>query len=106
MTKSGILHLVIVFVVALTLSAASRAMAQATPAGAVTSLTGDVHIERGGTTVPATPGTPVGVGDRIVSGPNSRATITVTDNRKLELDESSSLVINQQMLGPNSATPS
>jgi len=60
-----------------------------------------VHIERGGTTVPATPGTAVDVGDRIVSGPNSRATITLTDNSKLELDESSSLAIDQQMVGTN-----
>lgn len=76
-------------------------MAQATPAGSVTALTGDVHIERAGTTVPATPGTAVNVGDRIVSNPNSRATITLTDNSKLELDESSSLVIDQQMVGAN-----
>ena len=60
-----------------------------------------MHIERGGTTVPATPGTAVDVGDRIVSGPNSRATITLTDNSKLELDESSSLAIDQQMVGTN-----
>jgi ferric-dicitrate binding protein FerR (iron transport regulator) len=76
-------------------------MAQATAAGSVTSVTGDVHIERGGTTVTATPSTAVDVGDRIVSGPNSRATITLTDNSKLELDESSNLVIDQQMVGPN-----
>ena len=76
-------------------------MAQATAAGSMTALTGDVHIERAGTTVPATPGTAVDVGDRIVSGPNSRATITLTDNSKLELDESSALVIDQQMVGPN-----
>jgi hypothetical protein len=83
------------------LFAANRAMAQATAAGSITSLTGDVHIERAGTTVPATPGMAVDVGDRIVSGSNSRATITLTDNSKLELDESSALVIDQQMVGPN-----
>lgn len=92
MTKSYIIHLVIAFVFGFTLCTATRAMAQATPAGSVTALTGDVHIERGGTVVPATPSTAVDVGDRIVSGPNSRATITLTDNSKLELDESSSLV--------------
>jgi ferric-dicitrate binding protein FerR (iron transport regulator) len=98
MNKSNVLHLVAASVVAFTLFVANRAMAQATPAGSVTALTGDVHIERAGTKVPATPGTAVDVGDRIVSGPNSRATITLTDNSKLELDESSSLVIDQQMV--------
>src|SRR5579872_320274 len=101
MKRSDVLHLVVAFVVAFTLLAANRAMAQATAAGSMTSLTGDVHIERAGTTVPATPGTAVDVGDRIVSGPGSRATITLTDNSKLELDESSALVIDQQMVGPN-----
>lgn len=80
---------------------ANRAMAQ-TPAGSVTALTGDVHIERAGTTVAATPGTVVDVGDRLVTGANSRATITLTDNSKLELDESTSLVIDQQMVAANS----
>jgi hypothetical protein len=70
-------------------------------AGSLSSLTGDVHIERAGTTVPATPGTAVDVRDRIVTGPNSRATITLTDNSNLELDESSSLVIDEQVVGAN-----
>jgi hypothetical protein len=77
-------------------------MAQATPAGSVTSLTGDVRIERAGTTVPATPSMALNVGDRIVTGANSRATITLTDNSKLEVDESTSMVIDQQMVGANS----
>jgi hypothetical protein len=102
MNKNTILRLVVASVVTFTLFIANRAMAQATPAGSVTSLTGDVHIERAGTTVPATPGTAVDVGDRIVSGPNSRATITLSDNSKLELDESTSLVIDQQMVAANS----
>ncbi|MGH7915741.1 MAG: FecR family protein [Candidatus Binataceae bacterium] len=80
---------------------ANHAMAQ-TPAGAVTSLTGDVRVERAGTIVPATPGTALDVGDRVVTGSNSRATITLTDNSKLELDESSSLVIDQQLVTANS----
>ena len=80
---------------------ANRAMAQ-TSAGSVTTLTGTVHVERAGTTVPATPGMALDVGDRIVTGANSRVTITLTDNSKLELDESTSLVIDQQMIGANS----
>lgn len=77
-------------------------MAQATPAGSVTSLTGDVRIERAGTTVPATPSMALNVGDRVVTGASSRATITLTDNSKLEVDESTSMVIDQQMVGANS----
>jgi len=85
----------------LMLLVANRAMAQ-TPGGSITSLTGDVRIQRGGTTVPATPGMAVDVGDRIITGANSRVTITLTDNSKLELDESTSLVIDTQTVTANS----
>ncbi len=102
MNKSTILRFVVVFVVTFTLLIANRAMAQATPAGSVTSLTGDVHIERGGTTVPATQGMAVDVGDRIVTAANSRVTIMLHDNSKLELDESTSLVIDNQAVTASS----
>jgi hypothetical protein len=77
-------------------------MAQVTPAVSVTSLTGDVHIERHGTTVPATPRMAVDVGNRVVTAANSHVTMTLTDNIKLELDESSSLVIDNQAVTANS----
>jgi hypothetical protein len=80
---------------------AKTAMAQ-TPAGSVTALTGDVRVQRAGTTVPATSGMTVDVGDRIITGANSRGTITLTDNSKLELDQSSALVIDQQMVSGTS----
>jgi FecR protein len=73
-----------------------------TPAGTVSSLTGDAHVERAGTTVPATVGMALDAGDRVVTASNSRVTITLTDNSKLELDESTSLVIDQQMVTANS----
>jgi hypothetical protein len=95
------LRFLVASLVMFTLLIANRAMAQ-TPAGSVTSLTGDVHIERAGTTVPATQGMAVDVNDRIVTGPNSRVTITLTDNSRIELDESTSLVIDQQMVTANS----
>src|ERR1700686_449395 len=94
-------HLLAATVVMMAMFIANQAMAQ-TPAGSVTTLTGTVHVERAGTTVPATPGVALDVGDRIVTGANSRVTITLTDNSKLELDESTSLVIDQQMIGANS----
>lgn len=102
MCKSTVLRLIGAFVAIFSLFIANSAIAQPTPAGSVTSLTGDVHVERGGTTVPATPGMAVDVGDRIVTAAASRVTITLTDNSKLELDESTSLVIDQQMAAANS----
>jgi hypothetical protein len=96
MNKNIISRLIVAFLVTLTLLIASCTMAQVTPAGSATSLTGDVHIERHGTTVPATPRMTVDVGDRVVTGANSRVTIKLTDNSKLELDESASLVIDNQ----------
>jgi FecR protein len=100
MNKHSTVHLLAASVVLLTLFIANRAMAQ-TPAGSVTTLTGTVHVERAGPTVPATPGMALDVGDRVVTGASSRVTITLTDNSKLELDESTSLVIDQQMVGAN-----
>jgi hypothetical protein len=101
MNKHSTVHLLAASVVMLTLFIANRAMAQ-TSAGSVTTLTGTVHVERARTRVPATPGMALDVGDRIVTDANSRVTITLTDNSKLELDESTSLVIDQQMVGANS----
>jgi hypothetical protein len=106
MCKSTVLRLIGAFVAIFSLFIANSAIAQPTPAGSVTSLTGDVHVERGGTTVPATPGMAVDVGDRIVTAAASRVTITLTDNSKLELDESTSLVITSKRPQPTRATPS
>ncbi len=102
MDKNITSHLIIALVVIFTLFSANKALAQATSAGRVTSLTGDVHVERGGTTVPATPGMAVDVGDRVVTAASSRVTITLTDNSKLELDESTSMVIDNEAVTANS----
>jgi len=93
--------LFVIVAIAFVLLQAGGAFAQ-TPAGSITSITGDVHIERGTTNVAATPGMAVDVGDRIVAGPTSRATVTLTDNSKLELDELTTLVVDQQMASANS----
>jgi ferric-dicitrate binding protein FerR (iron transport regulator) len=98
MNKNATLRLLVASAFMLTLFIANSAMAQ-TPAGSVTTLTGDVRIERAGTTVAATPGMALDVGDRVVTAANSRVTITLTDNSKLELDQSTSLVIDQQAVG-------
>jgi ferric-dicitrate binding protein FerR (iron transport regulator) len=80
---------------------ANNARAQA-PAGSLTAVAGDVHIERAGSTLSATQGMALNVGDRIVTGSNGRATITLADNSKLEVAESTSLVIDQEMVKPGS----
>ena len=100
MRQSATLGLFLVLAV-FALMSASDALAQ-TPAGRVTSTTGDVHIERAGTTVPATIGMGLIVHDRVVTAANSRVTITLTDNSKLELDESTSMVIDQQLVTSSS----
>jgi ferric-dicitrate binding protein FerR (iron transport regulator) len=96
MNKNIISRLIVAFLVTLTLLIASRTMAQVTPAGSVTSLTGDVYRAPWNHPVPATPRMTVDVGDRVVTGANSRVTIKLTDNSKLELDESASQVIDNQ----------
>ncbi len=68
--------------------------AQVTPSGWVTALQGKVLIERSGaSTFPAQVNQAVQVGDRIITGPASRVTITMADGTQLGLDESSSLMI-------------
>lgn len=100
MNKNKNISAAVASLVVLMLLTATRAMAQ-TPAGSVTTLTGDVRVERAGTTVVATPGMAIDVSDRIITGANSRVTITLTDNSKIELDESTSLVIDQQSFTAN-----
>ncbi len=97
------LRLLIILLTILTLVGANDTSAQPL-AGAVTSIMGNVHIERAATTVPATVGMALVAGDRVVTASSSRVTITLTDKSKLELDESTSLVIDQQMVTASSRT--
>ena len=101
MHKKSILEVLIALLAIFALVSANDARAQA-PAGRVTSLTGDVHIERAGTTVPATIGMGLIEHDRVVTAANSRVTITLTDDSKVELDESTSMVIDQQLVTSSS----
>lgn len=87
------------------LTAASRTMAQ-TPAappsvaGTVTSSSGNVQLQRAGSSGGAGTGASVYVGDRIISGPGGHAVITLTDGSRLELGESSNLTIDSHGLTP------
>jgi hypothetical protein len=77
-----------------------RAVAATTgpAAGSITQLSGNVEIERGGHAIPATSGAPVEIGDSVVTGPSSKATITLTDQSQLELSEHSTLVLDENTL--------
>jgi ferric-dicitrate binding protein FerR (iron transport regulator) len=79
---------------------ASKVLAQAT-AGSVSAVSGDVRIQRAGATTPATFGAQVQVGDRIITGADGRVTITLKDQSQMELEESSNLVIDENLLTPS-----
>src|SRR5437879_12403166 len=89
--------------VAILLFSAGAASAQAparTPAGTITSASGDVQIQRTGAAGAAVAGSPVYVGDRIVTGPGGHVVVTLSDRSRLELGDSSNLVIDAHALAP------
>jgi hypothetical protein len=86
-------------VVLLPLAFAAPSFAQ-TVAGTISTTSGTVQVQRGANTSPAGNGTPVNVGDRVITGPGGHAVVTLTDGSQLELGESSNLVIDKQMLAP------
>ncbi len=86
-----------IMVLAALMFGASIARAQ-TSAGSVTAASGDVHIERAGTSIPATVGTAVDVGDKIVTGANGLVTITLSDASRLDLEESANVTIDEHMV--------
>jgi hypothetical protein len=94
------LTLISAFVVLLPLVIAARVLAQTPGAGTISTASGNVEVQRGSSTTPASSGTPVSVGDRIVTGPGGHAVITLTDGSQLELGESSNLVIDNHSLAP------
>jgi hypothetical protein len=77
---------------------ASQALASA---GVVSEVTGTVTIERAGTSAPAAYGAAVQVGDMLTTGPKSRMTISLTDGSKMELSESSTLALTENLLNPD-----
>jgi len=80
------------------LLAAQNALAQAT-AGKLTAVNGPVTITRAGATpITGAYGTPVLVGDHIVTGPSGSTTVTLTDGTQMELTESATLVIDQNLV--------
>ena len=70
-------------------------------AGSISAINGTVKLERAGRLIPAVYGTPVQVGDKFTTEPNSRLTINLTDGSQLELNQSSTLVLTQDTLRPD-----
>jgi hypothetical protein len=86
--------------VLLTILAAPSVHAQ-TVAGSITALNGSANITRGPRTFPAAYSAPINVGDRLDTSATGRLTITLTDSSQLEMTESSTLLISEDLLNPN-----
>ncbi|HTR61343.1 MAG TPA: FecR family protein [Candidatus Binataceae bacterium] len=75
-------------------------------AGSITALVGTASIERAGKALDAAVAMPVQVADRIAVNASSKLTITLNDGSVLEVGASSTLVIDEQLLGPGGARAS
>lgn len=82
------------------LAIAARGFAQTPVAGTISTASGTVQVQRAAVVAPAGAGTPINVGDRVLTGPGGHAVITLTDGSQLELGESSNLVIDNHALAP------
>jgi ferric-dicitrate binding protein FerR (iron transport regulator) len=82
------------------LCAVPQAFAQ-TVAGSISAITGTATMSRGAATIPATYGTKVDVGDRIVTGAGSNLTVTLSDGSQIEVTDSSNLTIDENILNAN-----
>jgi ferric-dicitrate binding protein FerR (iron transport regulator) len=83
--------------------AAGSGSAWAQAAGSITAINGNVTITRAGRSFPAAYGAPINVGDTITTSPNGRTTITLADGSQIELTQSSTLVLTENLLGANGA---
>ncbi|MFZ0888540.1 MAG: FecR family protein [Candidatus Binataceae bacterium] len=66
-----------------------------TAAGSVTSTQGDCRLKRASATLQPVAGMPVEFGDRLETGANGRVVVTLADQSRLELAESSSITVDQ-----------
>lgn len=74
-------------------SAILTGAAHAEPIGLIKVQSGEVHIDRQGTRVPAVAGVPVDRGDRIVTGYNGSVGVTFNDGAMLSAGPGSVLVL-------------
>jgi hypothetical protein len=77
-----------------------------TSAGSISAVSGTVSLERAGGSIPAADGAAVQVGDKFTTGPNSRVTIKLSDGSQFELNESSTLVLTEDVLNPDGSRAS
>jgi hypothetical protein len=82
---------------------AGTALAQ-NAAGTISRASGGVKIQRGAAVIGAVPGTPVDQGDRIVSGVEGAALITLNDGSQLELQPSTEITLDQYISGGSTPT--
>jgi len=87
------------------LTLAPHAWAQIS-AGSISALNGAVTVERAGKSIPAVQGTALQVGDTLTTGPNSRVSVGLSDGSQLELNDSSILVLTENVLNPDGSRAS
>ena len=87
------------------LTLAPHAWAQ-TSAGSISALNGALTVERAGKSILAVQGTPLQVGDKLTTGPNSRVSISLSDGSQLELNDSSILVLTENVVNPDGSRAS
>jgi ferric-dicitrate binding protein FerR (iron transport regulator) len=91
---SALFGVELVLISALVLVVSGPALAQ-TAAGSFSSVSGQVQIQRAGSTIGAASGVGVDVGDRIVSGPGAHAVIVLNDQSRLELGANSTITLDE-----------
>jgi hypothetical protein len=96
-----IAHRVLIASAVLLLALTPRSVHAQIVAGRITALNGSATITRGARGFPATYSAPVDVADQLETSPTGRLTVTLTDNSQLELTESSTLLISEDLLNPN-----
>jgi FecR protein len=70
-------------------------------AGTISAINGNATLTRGGRIIPATYGAPIDVGDQITTTANGRLTVTFGDGSQLELTESGTLLVSQNLQNPS-----
>jgi hypothetical protein len=101
-----IIHIVAsVALLVVLLTLAPHAWAQ-TSAGSISALNGSVTVERAGKSIPAAYGTALQVGDKLTTGPNGRVSVTLSGGSQLELNDSSTLVLTENVLNPDGSRAS
>jgi hypothetical protein len=97
-------RLLIVFVASVGLAAAALSAYAQSAAGTVTAIHGQVQDQRSGAPINLAQGSQVFVSDRITTGPSSTATIILTDQSQLDVYPSTTIAIDQHLVGAGGRT--